>query len=462
MSAEFAHPSRGEGTAPVPPLEPTRSERSAVNFIRTALLPGLTARDRARVEAVTRLLAPTAVTEPQTSDREAQVVHSYVPFPSTRTARLLVPIATRKSAAAALMLRRPVAQDSLRTLAYSVAARALRAGVAQRLVRSRVDVVIRAGSVELSEVSLVEHIRQALGREVILSARVGPPDPHRTVGMHVLSPDGELLAYLKVAPSPLSGHQLRTEARALKNLGAAPARVVEAPRLLLEDRWNDLQLLLTTPFALPGSEQPTLAKPPGVEAMREVAASAPLVVSRLATGAYWQHSTRRLKRLYEGGRVPRTRLEMTSDLLAGLERTCGDVELEFGAWHGDWLPWNLAWKSGRLLTWDWEYWSDCVPVGFDMFHFFAGTHFFRDGADVQSALAAARTEADPVLAQAGIPADRRAAIFALYVLEFLLRRLDIAEAGGGKDDARVFPSIFSVAFDALAHVASARGATGNL
>ena len=51
-------------------------------------------------------------------------------------------------------------------------------------------------------------------------------------------------------------------------------------------------------------------------------------------------------------------------------------------------------------------------------------------------------------------------VYALYVLEFLLRRLDIAVHGGGIDDARVFPSLLPVAFEALAQASSAVAAGG--
>ena len=43
--------------------------------------------------------------------------------------------------------------------------------------------------------------------------------------------------------------------------------------------------------------------------------------------------------------------------------------VSFGAWHGDWAPWNMAAHDGRVMLWDWERFETDVPVGFDALHF---------------------------------------------------------------------------------------------
>jgi hypothetical protein len=43
--------------------------------------------------------------------------------------------------------------------------------------------------------------------------------------------------------------------------------------------------------------------------------------------------------------------------------------LTYGAWHGDWTPWNMAWRRDVLHVWDWERFAPAVPVGFDALHY---------------------------------------------------------------------------------------------
>ena len=41
----------------------------------------------------------------------------------------------------------------------------------------------------------------------------------------------------------------------------------------------------------------------------------------------------------------------------------------FGGCHGDWTPWNMGRRNGRLIVWDWERFHTGVPVGIDLAHF---------------------------------------------------------------------------------------------
>lgn len=47
----------------------------------------------------------------------------------------------------------------------------------------------------------------------------------------------------------------------------------------------------------------------------------------------------------------------------------GDTVIPFGAWHGDFGPWNLAYTSSVPMIWDWERYADNVPAGMDVVHY---------------------------------------------------------------------------------------------
>ena len=419
--------------------------------------------ERERLEGIARLLLPSAPagTTPHRLDEQASVLlQAYLPFPAWGRARLLLPVVTTAAASAALRLRRPPGRFGARQAAYQVAGQLLRRGLLQKVCRSRVNLRMRGvGEFALSQVTLADRVSELVGEPVHLAVRAGPPDPHRTVTMHALASSGRLVAFVKVTRSALSCEQLSTESRALGQASRGAGRVIDVPRPLYHGHWNGMGLLVITPMDLADGQQPTLDHPPSVEAMREVADTGLSSTAPLGQTPYWSQTRHRidvLRTALPGSQVCR----IASDLFEGLTSCASEVVLDLGGWHGDWLPWNLAWRDGRLLTWDWEYWSDCVPFGFDMLHFYAGTLFFRDGMDAGQALRVARARGGAVLEQAGFAPGVVDVVYALYVLEFLLRRLDIAVHGGGIDDARVFPSLLPVAFEALAQASSAVAAGG--
>jgi aminoglycoside phosphotransferase (APT) family kinase protein len=53
-----------------------------------------------------------------------------------------------------------------------------------------------------------------------------------------------------------------------------------------------------------------------------------------------------------------------------LAHWCGTAQVELGACHGDWTPWNMNIHNGRVQVWDWEKFTVGVPVGFDAAHCF--------------------------------------------------------------------------------------------
>jgi hypothetical protein len=385
-----------------------------------------------------------------------RLLHSYLAFPSARTARLLLPAESAAAAAAAVALRAPPRKRAGRYLAYRAAGLALRRGLAQRLLSSRVELFGPATSGDgAAAVTLAQHIGQLLGQPVYLAPKIGRADPHRTVGMHTFDAQGQLQAFAKITGHPLPCAQLSTEAQALRTLPSVHPRVAQFPQLLHQGHWNGLGLMMTSPMDLRRGRQPTLAEPPPIVAMLDVAASGDILTAPLGSSPYWQRTTKRVERLQDASAVAPARLRVAADLLEGLGAVGGAAPVRFGAWHGDFLPWNMSQISGRLLIWDWEYWSDAAPVGFDLFHFFAGTLFFRDGLTAGAALDEARRRVTPLLTAAGFSPAQVALVYALYTIEFLVRRLDIAAHGGGRDDARVFPSILTVAFDALSRAGEA-------
>jgi hypothetical protein len=134
---------------------------------------------------------------------------------------------------------------------------------------------------------------------------------------------------------------------------------------------------------------------------------------------------------------------------AALRARYGEVAMEFGHWHGDWVPWNLGTHRGRLVAWDWEHHAADVPVGFDLAH-----HGFQRALTLDGVPAAAATEAaaaalagyGPVL---GLDASAQRAVLDCYLLELWLRTWRIADAGAGWNTL-LHPHLLDVLADRLA------------
>lgn len=404
-------------------------------------------RDRARLQQVARLLSPgSAVVDGSTSAPPASAAESYMPFPSWRGVRALVPVAPRRAAASAVGLR-VAGQWSLRAVTYRAAALGMRTGLLQQLQRERLQLA-PDGDAGADEESLAEHVGHLLGTPVQLAATVGRVDPHRTVALHVLDGAGRLVAFGKVTDNPLSTAQLRTEAEVLRQIEEHGTRLFEAPRLLHCESWRGMQLLLTSPLDLAAARRPDRDRPPGADVLLEVASTRSWPREPLARSEYWSRTRRRLDAMGDAA-DGHPGVTTALALAASIEEHLGGEVVALGAWHGDWLPWNMAWQGGCLLAWDWEYATDCAPVGFDAFHYVCGALFFRHRTDAGTALREAWRRASPALHDAGLSERETACVHALYGLEFLLRRLDIVTAGGGADDSRVFPGIGAAVEESL-------------
>ena len=106
----------------------------------------------------------------------------------------------------------------------------------------------------------------------------------------------------------------------------------------------------------------------------------------------------------------------------GVVNAAGETCLDFGAWHGDWSPWNMHAGGHTVFVWDWERFTRRTPVGFDALH-----HWMHG----RSAAASHRT-APPIVCSVlhrgcssafGIGADAAAATTALYLVDVATRYL---------------------------------------
>jgi hypothetical protein len=317
----------------------------------------MTVRETSGVEdwlSVLRLLWPAAdITRGHAS--EGSCGQAFVVLPSARRPKLLAPLTPRKLAGEAVW--RPSAADRpVKSAGRRIVAMAAGSRVGPILFRDRVT-IHQPGPIDDS---IVGCLTEALGEPVTACISLGSVRANRKPVLQVHTAAGKLIGYAKVGISDLTAELVRAEGDALARLALQTFREFSHPLPLWRGCWRGLEILLVS--ALPRraggrSEPPTTA-------MQELAAHAGTARLPLGESAWLQRLGDRCESVIEDGW--RHRLMRLHEALAVRH---GATTLAFGAWHGDWGPWNMSWHDGISQVWDWERYEPGVPVGLDAVHY---------------------------------------------------------------------------------------------
>jgi hypothetical protein len=296
-----------------------------------------------------------AVLYPGVVGHDVEDATEYLVVPHARRPRLLVPAAHPRLAAAAVR-RYAEPQSRMAKLKRDAVVAALRTGASSVLLRDRLRVTGGPDAIDA-------YLRGVLGTELHLSVHIGPARANRKPVLQLLAPDGQTFAFAKLGTAPLTRTLVKSEATALTAVTNAGLTGLSAPRLLHIGQWGEHDVLVQS--ALPVWEpRVPLTAPRLAAAMREVAGCCGTRRSTLHESGYWTRLHGRLTEIAEH--------EEGGALLKAAERivaTTGRLDLTFGAWHGDWAPWNMASLADTLLVWDWERFAPGVPLGFDALHY---------------------------------------------------------------------------------------------
>jgi hypothetical protein len=120
-----------------------------------------------------------------------------------------------------------------------------------------------------------------------------------------------------------------------------------------------------------------------------------------------------------------------------VEKQFGAVEMAFGAWHGDFTPWNMArlpgetegpGDAGRTYLWDWER-AAPAPAGLDLLHFLFQTRCRFGGGTAERSVEVSSQRTPSLLPSLEVPLDSERALWSVYRLELLFRYDEACEAG---------------------------------
>lgn len=340
----------------------------------------------------------------------------YLVLPHARRPRLLVPAGAGAGRVAAAAVRHATEPGPWRArLVRELAAAALRTGAARVPLLDRVRVA-PAGSLE-------PHLRELLGQPLRLAIHIGPARANRKPVLQLLTPAGEPVGFAKLGTGPLTRALVRAETVALTALSQLRLRQLTVPRVLHAGRWRGHRLLVQS--ALPvWRPRARLAPERLALAMRELAYCCGTSDAPLAGSPYWTGLRGRLHALR-----PQPEGAALATATEALATRAGGVTLRYGAWHGDWSPWNMATLPDCLLVWDWERFTVGAPVGFDAIHYHL-QHQLRSG-DAAAAVRTTLAAADHLLAPFGVPAEAREPTALLYLVDLAARYLTDRQAEAG-------------------------------
>ncbi|WP_245908531.1 hypothetical protein [Pseudosporangium ferrugineum] len=344
-------------------------------------------------------------------------------IPSLADARFLLPLASRRVTAASLLAYNALRPPKVRAGRAAVGSLA-RAGLLG-LTRAPILSARTRGPGDL----LASFLADRLGVPRLHAAiGIRPPDPHHKPTLQLFDDRGRPRGYAKIGWNDGTRAMVRAEAATLGELpsgGGFPP----APRLILHTRWRGREVAVIEP--MPRTVR-RIRRPdrPRVEAMLAVArrggpATGPRPVADLVET--WRRRAE--------GADPR--------IHAFIDALATGPELEFGDWHGDWVPWNMARHRGRLLVWDWENRSTGVPVGFDLAHQAFQTALStrgRPAADCAAAVDEALRAYGPEL---GLDPPRQRFVADGYLVELWLRTYELSGGGAGWNP-KLHPALLDV------------------
>lgn len=345
----------------------------------------------------------------------------YLALPRAANPRLLVPLGSPRAAATALARNHDATSKKAR-LARAVLGAGLRAGLTQRLA-DRVDVFADPSLTpdERPQHLLSEHLRDVFGRrDLELAVILGVPRLNRKPVLQILGSDGTVVGYVKAAWNDLTTTLVRNEARVLADLAAAGPSTFIPPALVAAGPWRQLELICAS--ALPNADRPDAAQvfDPPMAVIAEIAGLWGRSTARLADSPYWTGVRERLAS--NGG----------SDTLRGavdwIEKQFGATEMAFGAWHGDFTPWNMARLDDRTYIWDWER-AAPAPAGLDLLHFLFQTQCRFGGGTAERSVELSSERTPGLLPSLDVPLDSERALWSVYRLELLFRYDEAREAG---------------------------------
>ena len=283
-------------------------------------------------------------------------IRPFVALPSLTEPRWLVPGDNSRQAIRGLRMYAPF---STRTRVLKAVGTAAAAAGFPGIRNSRVFVASR-------EALPIENLVRALSEETRpgFAISIGFPGTCQKMTVQVMSPAGDVLAYIKLPLGPQAPSRIRAEAATLEKLREFPKMRSRMPRLLSFSEWGAGRILVQT--RLPGAPGPSELTRHHEEFLRDLHSCGRV---ERAGGEVLEETADAWKRL--ATRLGSTWRDLAREAFRLAARELTGARLLCAPMHGDFAPWNSRAHSGQISYFDWEsaHWQ--APIHWDRFHFLA-------------------------------------------------------------------------------------------
>lgn len=368
----------------------------------------------------------------------------YGVLPSLDSPRLLVPLSPSRATFNAIRNYKASATGAS-LIKIKILALAGKIGLAKTFA-SRITISNRYNGIDI-------HCSLLFSYPISLALYVGPSRAVQKPVLQILSPDGNTVAFAKIAVNDLTEKLIRNEVRSIGIVESAHLSSLVAPRIIDSRRWNERSTIVQEAIS-PGKSMHQLMKilPSATRQLSEVAGSEQ---TEWRASPYRRNLLERLQTL--SSMALRSQLV---ELVGIFDQKMNRRLVSFGSWHGDWSPWNMTTtKDGhQVVAWDWEHFDTGVPIGFDAIHFDISRLVVISGYSPAEAFNRIFQDEHVSLTAATIPKDKITATIYLYILEIVTRYLEHDEVSvGGTPMSRVcewLPQVSAQAVRMLDRVAS--------
>ena len=299
-----------------------------------------------------------------------------------------------------------------------------RSGLASGLGGTLLGVRVRVTAPPEAE-SIESYLKSVLSPDIRVSIRLGPARANRKPVLQLHTTSGEAVGFVKVGFNPLTRDLVRAEAVSLAWLERAGLAGISVPRVLHHGQWHGMDVLVLSGLPV-WQRRRALSAAQLSAAMDTVARVGGLQEGALASEAYLHQLRERLETADPG--PERSELLQALDTIDATGLCPG---LTFGAWHGDWSPWNMASTTSGLLVWDWERFACGVPRGFDALHYWLQSEVGPRHRDPLAAATDCAGQAPALLAPFGIDPARARLTAAMYLADVATRYLVDRQAAAG-------------------------------
>jgi hypothetical protein len=300
-----------------------------------------------------------------------QPVMTFAAVPGFKAPRLLIPMASKLSAAASLGLynaQRPLARMARKALSIG-----LSLGVTQPFLKNRLYLSIRKDFCENgSKMPLIlEALKEVFdNKRICLALAAGTPGVHRKPVIQVMEEKGRILGYAKVGWNQATIRLVRNEENILRRLSKISFTTAQIPTVLHALSWNHASILVTSAPPSRTNRPPQQLHTSHLQFVNELSAIDKNVIS-FPESLFWQTLQARAKMLEEA--FPYYSHLINWGVEKAHERFSG-LSLPFSWRHGDFVPSNTKLLvDNYLFIFDWEYAQRDSPPAWDLFHFLVQT-----------------------------------------------------------------------------------------